>query len=1345
MSWIAKLENSSFTISRILSCGIWPALPLTGYWLMPSDVLETPDSPFPEVTRFALWTTAGIVVWSGGLLLAAAARVYRGSYFGLLGWAVVLASLIALIWSGDLTFSPSPTWITWDGVLAAGLLLAAVLYLGFPRETILEGGDMAVYANHGIFIARHGRLDLPYPWQGADPALASALMGHSAHKSAFFQNHVFLGFQKNGPRLAAEFGHIWPVWLAQAFATAGPAALFRLNGVLALLAVGAFHGLCLTAVPAPMAVVATVFLALLPSQVWIARTTLSEVFTQLASCAGLLLLLQALKTGAPALALWAGAILSFAALIRCDGFLFLPLALTAQLGQTLIAQPADRFDKLWLSFHETAGPGFLLAAGYFLYFSRPYFWKQFFYLRLIGLGTAIVVAGRFILPLLLRDRAHTWLTAETVADLVGTGAVLFAAYAYWVRPAVVHYRIDWPDYPLHGKHYRAEYSLRDLGRYLSPVVLGAAVGGGWLALRETVGSTNPWLLPWLIIAAGYAVLYLYDPYDDPGHIFRVRRYVPVIIPGFLFFAAVAGARGLDLVPQVWQGTATGALLVSLIGFSAWRGAPFWWRSEDVGTWAQLRSLAELVPPDDLIFATGRPEWMTPLYVAFDRRVVPLDLDQDAGWELLARGVADQIRRGKPAYLLYDNGQLFSRQPREVGRVVLFRRFLERTNYPVPSRFEDVQMMVVLMAISGPLEPPNPHFCALGGSKVWGVEETGFYDEYDGTKFVQTRTRWTNGHAKLVVPIADGNWPDRLMINLESVSPTGSQLRVLVNGHEMRNGPLSGGRSWFEVLPLAIVPIDCVMTIEIISNSFVPSRIFDGSKDDRSLGVRVREVRLLSTKTRPVHPNKRKALEPEAIVPGVEQARKYEWDRAADITQISIQGVENSSLSNKQLRSIRLRKRKPTIAFFSPLLPQKSGVSDYSAFLLEELRSHYSFDLFHDSGYIPESALANHEFMSCDYRLFDRIAAAKNYHAIVYQMGNSPYHSYMYNHMIRHAGLVTLHDFCLPGFHLHYGESRGLGHRFIADELRRWYPEDRDAIEDTLATWPMSWDFVRECVHRGWHLNRRILESAQVMVVHSPWCVLETEKGTPHHSGKLLVIRHGIHPRSISLGERVTVRDRFRLPQDALIFGSFGFMNAEKMNLQALEAFAALTREDASSLFIFVGEEEDGGEARLHAEALGLSRRVRFFGRQPAEAFSALISVTDVGVNLRLPPTNGETSGALLNLLAAGVPTVVTDVATFSDYPASVVRKVVWETEGKEGLLRAMSDLSTDLEDRISLGKAAWNYVDKYHKWSEVGAQYVIAIERCHQELIESRHEGRKSLSCGRLCHNTPETASRSAH
>src|SRR5262249_22032285 len=155
----------------------------------------------------------------------------------------------------------------------------------------------------------------------------------------------------------------------------------------------------------------------------------------------------------------------------------------------------------------------------------------------------------------------------------------------------------------------------------------------WLALRESLGGQNIWLLPWLATSAGYALLYLYDPCDDPFHFWRVRRYVPVIIPGFMFFAAVALARGLELVPEAQRATVLCTVCLGLVGFAAWTGRAFWWQPEDAGCWDQVKALADLINTDDLVFACGRPEWMTPLYVAFDRCVVPIDLDQDQGWEL----------------------------------------------------------------------------------------------------------------------------------------------------------------------------------------------------------------------------------------------------------------------------------------------------------------------------------------------------------------------------------------------------------------------------------------------------------------------------------------------------------------------------------------------------------------------------------------------------------------------------------------------------------------------------------------------------------------------------------------
>jgi hypothetical protein len=841
---MTALREASILCARILSAGIWPALPLTGYWLLPADVEGHRGGTFPALTSLAIYTVAGIVVWSGGMLAAAAARIYRGTYFGLAGWVVVLVSVLAASSSGGLALSAAPSWSIWEWILAGGLVLAAVLYLGYPNESIIEANDMGVYANHGIFIARHGRLSLPYPWAGVEPVLAQDLMEHRPHRGNIFRNHVFLGFQKNGPRMTAEFGHVWPVWLAQAFSTAGPAGLFRLNGLFALLALGAFYGLCLTVVPLPMAVAATLFLALVPSQVWIARTTLSEVFAQCVFCVGLLLFLQALKTSWPAGACWAGACMALAVLIRCDCLLIVPLVVFAQFGGTLGAQSADEFEHVWRSFYKSAVPGSLVAVSYFAFFSRPYFRDQLFYFRLIGLGAVLSITLLLTVPPLLSDVMRERLTAMATADIVGVGLALFAAYAYWVRPAVVHYRLDWADHPHHGEPHRAEYSLQDLGRYVSRTVLVAAIAGWWLVLRDVLERPAWWLLPWLVISAAYSGLYLYDPCDDPHHFWRVRRYVPIIIPAFIFFAAIAGSQALDQLPAAWREPAVAVAVVGLVAFTIRRGRRFWWRQENRGMYEQVRSLAELIPSDDLVFAKGKPAWVTPLYVAFDRRVVPIGLNGEEGWELLARWTSRRICDEKPAYLLCEDRRLLPQHARELGQMKLSRTIVEPTIYPVPRRFVCQEMQVVLLGITNMLEPPDVVDVPLGGRPFWRVAEEGFHDQ---EMFHGQPARWTNGHGRLLVPVREGSWPDRVLVDLAMVAPQGSSFRVLANGRELHHGVLAPRRGWLKELPLTDVPVDSLMAIDLISDSFIPADLPDEPADCRRLGVLVREVRLLRHK------------------------------------------------------------------------------------------------------------------------------------------------------------------------------------------------------------------------------------------------------------------------------------------------------------------------------------------------------------------------------------------------------------------------------------------------------------------------------------------------------------------
>jgi glycosyltransferase involved in cell wall biosynthesis len=168
-----------------------------------------------------------------------------------------------------------------------------------------------------------------------------------------------------------------------------------------------------------------------------------------------------------------------------------------------------------------------------------------------------------------------------------------------------------------------------------------------------------------------------------------------------------------------------------------------------------------------------------------------------------------------------------------------------------------------------------------------------------------------------------------------------------------------------------------------------------------------------------------------------------------------------------------------------------------------------------------------------------------------------------------------------------------------------------------------------------------------------------------------------------------------------------------MGPEALDAFRQVVQGDPAARYVFAGEDADGGTTRRHAAALGLADRVHFLGRLSTDDYGDLVGTVDVGLALRRPPTFGETSAALLDLLAAGVAVIVTDVATFGDFPDPAVRKVRWDADGPGALAQELQNLVGDAAARQTLGHAARNHVRRHHEWQCVAQRYFELIERCH--------------------------------
>ncbi|HVW39600.1 MAG TPA: glycosyltransferase, partial [Pirellulales bacterium] len=447
--------------------------------------------------------------------------------------------------------------------------------------------------------------------------------------------------------------------------------------------------------------------------------------------------------------------------------------------------------------------------------------------------------------------------------------------------------------------------------------------------------------------------------------------------------------------------------------------------------------------------------------------------------------------------------------------------------------------------------------------------------------------------------------------------------------------------------------------------------------------------------------------------GPEQARKFSWEATADRAIAALEEtVRDRTRPRRAFRATAPRRR---IAFFSPLPPKRSGIADYSQSLLEHLREHYVIDLYHASGYVPHLSLSSLDFACHDFRLFPRYRRALGYRGLVYQMGNSKYHGFVYQTLLKYPGVVALHDFSLAGFHHWYalqadaapdhfarqlaGEDPALAAEYLA-ERERWAAEPGGI--------PAA------CNRRGARLNGEVLEIAESVVVHDVWVAQQIRDRHPELAERVCVVPHGADAARCAADRRRQLRRQFAIAADALLLGCFGILHSTKCNVETIEAFAAIAGRHPTAQLAFAGRDLGGGEAQAKVAALGLADRVRFFGHLSIDAFRELAAITDIGVNLRRPPTNGETSGALVMLLGAGVPTVVIDVDTFASYPDDVVRKVTWDSDLVSKLVATFDELAAAPLERARMSEAALRHIRDRHGWSRSAGLYMEAIEAAYQ-------------------------------
>jgi hypothetical protein len=583
-----------------------PGLTLLARW--PARARE--DTPFDEGLFLAVAVSVLASAWVA-LVLAELGR------FSLPRAAAVLAAACGavLVLGRRRLGAPLDRPRAVKDVLPAVVLLAAGLLLqARPTEYLLGGRDPGTYVAAMAMIARTGGIAYTDPTVLSIPREDVELFFREPEAIDYNWGR-FMGFPLERPetgRVVPEFFHLFPAFGAYLFAAMGVKGALATPPVFGILGTLAVYFAFRRVFGAAPALLAALLLSVNVVQVWFARYPVSEGLSQLLVFTAFLAVARWEQSRAAVFGVLAGAALGLALLVRVDGVL-----VAAPLGAYLLVRRArgDLDGKQAAAVLVPFGALALHASVHAALFAQKYvvsiatrrYWRQPPEVWLL----AAVAAAALVLAL-YRFGPRLWRRAEASPGLkgrLGVALVLVVLYAYLLRPALSAWAgADGNDparvvAPVQGvlaalgfKTLAAHdaQSLVRLGWFVTPLVLALGVLGLLALLRDW---RRDYLFP-VLTALTFSAFYFYKLRVYNDYYFALRRFVPVILPCLLGFAAYFLGRVASGGSA--RRVAAGATAAGVFAMYLFHTAPLFRYVDWKGSVAFVADVARRFGPDDVV-------------------------------------------------------------------------------------------------------------------------------------------------------------------------------------------------------------------------------------------------------------------------------------------------------------------------------------------------------------------------------------------------------------------------------------------------------------------------------------------------------------------------------------------------------------------------------------------------------------------------------------------------------------------------------------------------------------------------------------------------------------------------
>ena len=387
-----------------------------------------------------------------------------------------------------------------------------------------------------------------------------------------------------------------------------------------------------------------------------------------------------------------------------------------------------------------------------------------------------------------------------------------------------------------------------------------------------------------------------------------------------------------------------------------------------------------------------------------------------------------------------------------------------------------------------------------------------------------------------------------------------------------------------------------------------------------------------------------------------------------------------------------------LAFFSPLPPQKSGISSHAIELIPSLSKNFSLKIFTEH----YSAILN-EPGSVYSQLVHPISEfnSDDFDVCLYNMGNSDFHIESARILDKNPGIVILHDAYLSGL---------VWISTTHSDDQSEFPKKLYEVGGSIALSSFLLGDPIEKIINSFMLNSFVIEKASSIVVHSQYSKELIRRDFESLNDEVINVLPQQH--QVLAGSGIT--ENFESKNCS--FATFGAIGETKLYSKLLEAWkGSLAEIGGKASLYFVGEDLTA-DIKFRIRELNLEDSVVITGYLSAQEYDKYLHLADVGIQLR-KSSRGETSRALLDLMGAGKPVIANANGSFSEFHDYGVLMLKDEFEVVE-LRESIDNLYLDRNLQLTLGKLNLSKLSNFHSVKNYTDDLIRLIKRGHRASLE---------------------------